>query len=463
MRLNAYALRRARSLVALAACIPFTIAAGQGFGLNEVGTCAVSRGFAVTGSPCADASTIFWNPAAAADLEGKSISIGASDVALRGSFRQDSTGRSYGSNIRPAIVPSGFASMRIGKAAVGIGVYVPYGLTSQWNNNFPGRFSALRASLQTIYVQPNIAWQANDHWSIGGGPVFGHSTVELTQALDLSQQLASQGVTFGMLGIASQTEFGRVKFRGSANAVGYNVGVHGKFGDWSLGARFISQLTFEYKDAAATFTQVPTNLTLPLNNPISPSTPVPIDALLAAQFSAGGPLVNQSGASRIVHPWQMQGGFGYNGFAGTKLSVDVARIGWSAFQTLPITFNGAAAADSRTLIENYDDSWSLRFGAEHQFHSWLGRLGYSYANTPAPDVTVTPLLPDMNRRNFAAGVELPIAKMYNLDIGYVHVNTPGRRGRIVERTSVSQDVSQINTGAYILSADVVSAALSIHF
>jgi long-chain fatty acid transport protein len=440
-----------------------SVASAQGFGLNEVGTCAVSRGFAATGSPCSDASTIFWNPAAAADLRGKSLSLGASDVMLRGVFHQDSTGRSYGSNVSPTIVPAGFAAMRIGRASAGIGVYVPYGLTSQWNDNFPGRFSALKASLKTVYIQPNVAFQANDTWSIGGGLVFGHSSVELTQALDLSQQSASGPVTFGMLGIASETEFGRAHFRGSADAVGYNVGVHGKFGDWSLGARFLSQLTFKYNDASVTFTQVPTNLTLAANNPVNPSTPVPVDALLASQFSAGGPLVSQTGSSRIVHPWQMQGGFGYNGFQGTRLSVDVARIGWSSFQTLPINFNGPAAAESRSLIEDYDDSWSFRFGAEHQFHSWVGRAGYSFANTPAPNVTVTPLLPDMNRRNFAAGFELPVAAMYRLDVGYVHVNTPGRRGRVIERTSSSQDAIQLNTGAYSLSADVVSAALIVNF
>jgi long-chain fatty acid transport protein len=451
------------ALAAIAICLPFTSSSGQGFGLNEVGTCAVSRGFAVTGSPCADASTIFWNPGAAADLTGNSISLGASNIALRGSFRQDTTGRKYDSNISPAIVPAVFAAMRVGRGSIGIGAYVPYGLTSQWNDNFPGRFSALKASLQTIYIQPNFAYQANENWSIGAGPIFGHSTVELTQALDLSQQSASGPVTFGMLGIASETEFGRAKLKGSANAVGYNLGVHGKFGDWSIGARFLSQLTFKYRNADATFTQVPTNLTLPLNNPVNPSAAVPVDALIAGQFAAGGALVSQTGNSEIVHPWQMQGGVGYNGFTDTRLSVDIARLGWSAFNTLPISFNGPAAAESRSLIEDYNDSWAFRFGAEHSFHSWTGRAGYSFANTPAPDVTVTSLLPDMNRRNFSLGAEIPMGPRYHFELAYLHVNTPGRRGRTMERTSMSQDVAQLNTGSYDLSADVISAAFNLHF
>jgi long-chain fatty acid transport protein len=461
--------------LAAAAALPAASVAAQGFGLNEVGTCAVSRGFAVTGSPCSDASTIYWNPAAAAELTGTSLSLGASLISVSGSFAQDRTGRSFGSNISPEAPPALFAAKRFGKGSLGIGVYVPYGLTSQWNDNFPGRFSALRASLQTIYIQPNIAYQLNDNWSIGGGPVFGHSTVDLTQSIDLSQQIVQPGVTFGQLGIAAETEFARAKFHGTSNAVGYNVGVHGKYDDWSVGVRYLSALSFDYNDARATFAQIPTNLTLPLGNPINPASTVPIDALLASQFASGGPLASQNGSSHIEHPWQLQGGIGYNGFENTKLSVDVARIGWSSFKTLPVNIgeplatpdaSGGTASGgplSRTLLEDYHDSWSYRFGAEHRMGSWTGRLGYSYAESPAPDVTVTPLLPDMNRRNFAAGIGVPLARMYNLDIGYVHVNTAGRRGRIVERTDESQTAAQLNSGTYSLRADVVSAALNITF
>jgi len=287
-------------------------ALAQGFGLNEVGTCAVSRAFAATGTPCPDASTIFWNPAAAAELPGKSISVGASAIIVKGSFRQDSTGRSYPSDINPALPPSLFAAMRFGQGSVGLGVYVPYGLTSQWNDNFPGRFSALRAALQTVYIQPNFAYQVTPNWSVGGGPVFGHSSVDLTQAIDLSQQPAAAGITFNQLGIAYETEFARAQVHGTATALGYNLGVHGKYGPWSVGARYLSALTFNYDHASAKFSQTATGLVLPQGNPVSPTgTPVPLDALLGAQFSPGGALVAQSASSTIKHPWQLQGGVGY--------------------------------------------------------------------------------------------------------------------------------------------------------
>lgn len=460
--------------VAAALCVSAASVSAQGFGLNEIGTCAVGRGFAATGTPCNDGSTIFWNPAAAAELGRNTVTVGANAIIVKGSFTADSSGTRYGSNIQPALVPSVFLNARRGRFAVGLGVYVPYGLTSQWYDNFPGRFSALKAKLQNIYIQPNLAYQLDENWSIGGGPVFGESTVELTQALDLSQATAAvingSPVTFGQLGIASQTEFGRVRLNGSATAVGYNVGVHGKYGPWSIGGRYLSALGFHYQGADVSFRQQPTGLFLAANNPIVPKgAAAPLDAVLSPQFAAGAPLSNQFGDSRITDPWQAQAGVGYSGIGGTTISADIVRFGWSKFNSLPVTFKGPAAANSRSLIEDYHDSWSYRFGAEHTIRSagmlqdWTGRVGYSYAETPAPDATVTPLLPDMNRRNVSAGVGIPFGSMYHVDLGYVHVNTPGRRGRIVERLSEAQDAQRLNSGVYDLKADVISLSLNANF
>src|SRR6185437_11550118 len=145
--------------------------------------------------------------------------------------------------------------------AIGTGLYVPYGLTSEWPDSFPGRFSAKKASLQTFYVPLNFAWQINDKWSIGGGPVFGHSKVELIQAVDLSQQLLPTGQTFAQIGIATGTEFARAHLNGTATAWGAQIGVSGHPSpNWMVGARYLSALEFKYDNATATFDQVNTGL-----------------------------------------------------------------------------------------------------------------------------------------------------------------------------------------------------------
>ena len=61
--------RLSRCLVLAALAAPMAVKA-QGFGLNEIGSCAVARGFAVTSIPCNDPSEIYWNPAATTGLAG---------------------------------------------------------------------------------------------------------------------------------------------------------------------------------------------------------------------------------------------------------------------------------------------------------------------------------------------------------------------------------------------------------
>jgi long-chain fatty acid transport protein len=155
-----------------------------------------------------DASLLFWNPAGLARLEGGSALLGVSAIQLNGKFVRDTTQTEYKGEAPLAIVPSVFVNKQMTymnrKWAIGGGVYVPYGLTSQWGDDFIGRFTAKKAALQTIYAQPNIAFNINDKWSIGGGPIYVKSHVELIQSIDLAAlPTTTAGVTFANLGFAS--------------------------------------------------------------------------------------------------------------------------------------------------------------------------------------------------------------------------------------------------------------------
>lgn len=460
-----------RGCLALAATLALPATGlGQGFGLNEIGSCAVGRGQAVTGAPCQDASAIYWNPAATVGQRGFGIYGGAAIVALGGAFTADTTGVRYPGDAPTEVPPHFFINYGAGRVAAGLGVYVPYGLTSQWRDDFPGRFSAQRASLATVYIQPNVAIElVPGRLSIGGGPVIGRSTVELVQALDLSQQLVAPGVTFAQAGVAPGTEFGRATLQGDAFAYGFHVGLQARLTPTlQLGARYLSQLSFRYDDARATFKQTPTGLviadTTGLSSALGGAPPgTSYDALLAGQFTGSGALTSQGVRTRIDHPAQAAVGLGFTGIANTTLSADLVWVNWSAFGELPVTFTGPAAANSRTLIEDYRDSWSVRTGVERRFDSVVGRAGFSFVRTPAPDVTVTPLLPDMNRFNYTLGVGIPFARWFALDASYLRVETQGRRGRIVERTSRSQAAAELNGGFYELDANILSVSLKANF
>jgi long-chain fatty acid transport protein len=302
--------RALRPLLALAVLLAPGVASAQGFGVNEIGSCAVARSYAVVGAPCADASTIFWNPAFAATLRGWSVLGGIALIDLSGDFERDTVDTEFETEAPVAPVPHLFVNYNApdSRRSLGLGVYVPYGLTMEWGGDFPGRFQAQRASIATIYVQPNFGYRINDAWAIGGGPIFAHSTVELKRSIDLSEQATGiPGVTFAQVGIPRRTEFARVDLEGRAIGLGGQIGVHGRLSPaWTVGARFMLPIWFEY-DGNARFSQVSTGLVL--GGPLPPTIPAgtPIDPLVQGQFTAGA-LVPQRVRTKIVHPAQVAAG-----------------------------------------------------------------------------------------------------------------------------------------------------------
>jgi long-chain fatty acid transport protein len=453
-------------IVAIGLMLPAP-ALAQGFGINEIGTCAASRAFAVTGSPCEDASSVFWNPGMVS-RSGWSLLAGAAVIKVGGKFTQDTTFREYDADAPTALVPHAFLSYRRANSriALGIGLYAPYGLTSQWTDSFPGRFVAKKAALATVYVQPNIAFQLTNNWSIGGGPIIGHSTVELVQAVDLSEQLTSPtGPSFGQLGIARRTEFAVANLNGDAMGFGAHFGIFGRPNErWTVGIRYLTKVDFKYEGAEATFTQTMTGLILPPGNPINPGAAVSVDALVAPTFAAGGALVTQEVETKIAHPAQLQAGFGYSGFANWLLSLDYAFTGWQSFKELPVSFQGPASSSNRVLIEDYNNTSAIRLGAQRSFASGAQlRLGFSGVASAAPDETVTPLLPEQNRAYASIGGAYPVTSRITLEGAYLNVMAAGKRGRIVERPLRTQSAASLNSGVYDLNAHVFSFSLRANY
>jgi long-chain fatty acid transport protein len=510
-------------LLFLAVCSLFlapSAARAQAFGLNEIGSCAFARGFSATSAPCNDASSIFWNPAALAGMKGNSMLLGGAAIKVGAKFTRDSAQGEHEADVPLALVPHLFLNRAMSeRMAVGIGVYVPYGLTSQWEDDFPGRFLAKKASIGTIYFQPNVAYSfKGGTWKVGGGPVIGHSTVELIQAADLADQIARVDSTtvpttrnvirFSQLGIAKRTEFSRATLEGSATSFGLNIGVLGKLtNNWTMGARYLSSLMMDYDGADATFKPTATGIVFAANNPLGYPAGTLFDtlALVRARYctaagdalpAAAGPTNGAAGtcaakgllgaqtvSTRIAHPDQFQIGFAYTGFANWLIAVDYEWTGWKKFTNLPVDFANDSIATvcsasiaatvnpcdfdvlDRDLYEDYNNTSAIRIGAERTLKSgWIVRAGFSGVAAAAPDETVTPLVPEQDRTYWSLGSEFPLVKdKITLDAAYGFVLGSGRRGRIDERLSRTQTGLQLNSGVYDLSAHVLSFSVKASF
>src|SRR5262249_18777194 len=240
--------------------------------------CAMARAGAAVAAPCEDGSATFFNPAALAiERDGSRASAGVTLVGPRGNF-VGFDGRVSGTmkNIW-VTVPAAYYSQPVGdRLAVGIGVFVPFGLTIEWPVDFAGRFVSYKTILEAPYLQPTIAYMVNDHVAIGGGPDFVFSNLELNQRADLATQQLAPGITFAQIGVPLGTDFANVKISGSDFSMAGHVGVLITANEkLSFGARYLSRHTIKTDDLSFESTQIPTGLRTPVPLPGIPAgTPI---------------------------------------------------------------------------------------------------------------------------------------------------------------------------------------------
>jgi long-chain fatty acid transport protein len=408
--------------------------------------------------PCPDGSAIFMNPAglASAVKNQWTISAGGVGIAPRGGFTNDNTGLESKLNNKVFPVPSVYITRGISdNVAAGVGLFAPYGLTTDWPTSSEGRFLGYKSVIRAIYIQPTLAARLGEYVKLGAGFDFNLFHVQLRQRVDLSEQLAAPGITFGNLGIPVGTDFADVNLHGNATGVGYHVGAifqpHKRV---SLGFRFMSRQKVTVDGAKAEISQVSTGLLLPPNNPLGRPAGTPVDSLVAPQFRTGGLLVNQDGSTAIRMPEQIGAGIMVNPVDKFKLLFDVTWQNWKVFDTLVID---TETLPTSIIPENFGATTAWRFGAEYAVSPTTAvRVGYLRHDAAEPTGSVTPNLPEGERAEFTAGFGTRLTGSLHVDLAYQYINQQDRRGRTV-------DFGQPDNGLFTFKAHLFGAHLTYTF
>ncbi len=435
--------------VGLAAAAPVS---AQGFGVYEQGACMMGRAGAGVADPCRDASGVFFNPAALS-FTSKTVTLGGALIGPKGTFTDTSGGPLDGTvsklNDKWYPVPNFYVSAPFMKrVAFGLGVFAPYGLTTDWPATSEGRFLGYKSLVQGVYIQPTVAFKVNDQVSVGGGVDITYLNVELRQRLDLAPvAIPGTPYTFGQVGVPAGTDFADLQLKGHAWHAGYHVGVQVKANDRvSFGARFLSQQVVGITNGAIRTTQIDTGLSLP---PTLGG--YPIDPLLAPLFATGGQLSNQSATSSIPLPSQFVAGVAYKVMPQVEVFADYQFTHWSAFAVLPI--DGEYLSES--ITESYKNVSGVRLGTEIGLGKRaVVRGGVNLHGAAAPDQTVTPNLPEGSRREFNVGLGYQLTRSLRFDAAYMYLYQPDRAGRTG---------AMPNNGIYSFDANLLSASVSFMF
>ena len=359
-------------------------AAAAGFGIYEQGARAMGTAGAFT-ARADDPSSIYFNPAGLAHVEGNSLLLSPNLLYYKTDFAGVAPFPGFGvtEETKGEIFPpfSAYFAHRFGGAVVaGIGVTTPYGLQVAWDNpdEFTGRTISTFSRITPFYVTPSLAWAPSSQWRVGGGVAVALSTVELQRHFQAYNPLDDRTDDVGEVVIDSDTGTG----------VGFNLGAQ-----WwpnekmRFGATWRSKITVDY-EGPADFTQIPTG------NPT-------FDGIVAASFPP-----DQTASTTIGFPAQASVGGARRLTDAWSAELDVNWTQWSSFDRLDIAFSTTPSRNISSTPD-WDDAWNVRTGLEYRGHAgtspWAWRAGYYYDESPQPAENVGPLLPDANRHGLTGG------------------------------------------------------------
>jgi long-chain fatty acid transport protein len=379
-------------------------AAASAFALIEQSS-GLGNAFAGGAAAAEDATTIFFNPAGMSRLNGTQASAAVSAIKPSAKF---SDGGSTGAALQTAggnggdagslaFVPNVYAVTELGQGMrFGLGVNMPFGLKTEYDPSWIGRFQAIKSDIRTININPSISYQVNEVMSLGLGLSYQHIAGELTSAVNYSAAAFSAGGAALLTAIGGAGKEGVTTMSGTDSAWGYNLGaLFNATPSTRVGVAYRSKLTYTLK-GTINFTNVPAALAA---SPTFANGDVTLPVDMPDMFSL-------SAFHQLNDKWD--------------LMADASRTGWGTFQQLVITRTNGTVA--QTVQEKWKNTWRFSLGATHHYNEqWLARVGVAYDQTPVPDAYRTARIPDNNRTWLAFGGQYKPSAAGTLDFGYARL------------------------------------------
>lgn len=371
-----------------------------GFRLPEAGVKAMGMGFAFT-AQADDPSAIYFNPAGLTQLEGNNLMLGVTYARSNGAEFNGSTPLTLGATVSEApktmdfYIPNAYYTYtnKSRGMAFGVGIFTPFGLGEEYQNRDTSIFrnQTTKIDLQTIVINPTIAFDINEYLSIGAGIdyMWGKVKLQKTPVVPAGAPSGGPGQFY-------------TKLEGSADAWGYNFGI-------LLKPTNNAKVGFNYR---------------------SPFKPDVKDGDFTASNLAGtaNPLIFPMGTTRISGTLDLPAtaafGVSYT-FKRLTVEADADWTFWSSYQELKIT-NATVPTYSSTSTKNWKDVCAIRVGTEYRVTDPLAlRLGFAWDPSPVPAETLGPDLPDSDRLNYMVGVGYKIGK-WTIDIAGMYIDKKDR-------------------------------------
>lgn len=389
---------------------------GAGFQLSEYSVTHLGRAFSGAGVVGDDYSSIAFNPAGMG-LKNSGAQMGATLIAIKASVKGETvngliTSGKEGSIRLYSFIPHAFTQYRFNeKWVVGLGIYAPFGLSTNYNNDWFGRTHALKSYVSAMDIAPSFSYQVTDQFFVGSSFVLERANAELTNRLP-------------------STWDGENKVRGDDWTMGYQVGVmyrpqkDTRFG-LDYRSKFVHDLRGKHKVTGST------------------------------EF--GGMFKNgyTAGSAKLTLPEHVLFS-AYHKVNKFGLSASAKWTRWSRFKNLDVYSSNFVGGYSRTK-ENWEDVWMLSVGLDYHYNNnWTFRCGFAFDESPVKNPTYrTARIPDNDHWLTSVGLSY-YRENVQIDAGYTHIYIPPSRTYNVASGSTLD-------AKYNMQANLLGVQMQYHF
>ena len=445
------------------------VAYGSAFALQEQSGSGLGNAFAGGAAVAEDAATIFTNPAGMSRLTNMQAAVAGSVICLQAKFSDNGSlpaslqtlGGNGGDAGSCAVIPALYLASPINNQwSVGIGVNVPFGLKTEYDSDWIGRFQAVKSKIETINVNPAVSFKASDMVTIGGGANYQHLKAELTSRVNYAGAIglaAQQAAAAGQIPAAAITPIltaysgaqSDAKITGNDGAWGWNIGVLVNIDPQTrFGASYRSTIKYDVSGSAE------------FSNPPVPALPASLAPVAGALANAvNGVLANGDVKLSLKVPDTANVSIFRQIDSKWDVMADVQYTGWSTVQNLTIVRSTGAVLS--TTPENFRDTWRASIGANYHYSDqWMFRGGLAFDQSPIRDALRTPRLPDNDRTWISFGAQYKFSPQLLLDAGYTYI--------FVKDPSINQNAGSTPTnglisGTYKSNVNIVAAQVTYTF
>ncbi len=426
--------RRSLMLTALALATAMALPqAGHAsaFQLKENSAKGMGRAYAGSTTAGGDASVVVNNPAAMTLLDGTYFQADLSAINFSAKFHgsaQDALGRpiggGHGGDAGTTVpVPAFFIATKIAdRWHLGLGFSVPFGFKTDYDNDWVGRYNAIKSKFQSLDATLSASYDVTDAFTLGVSAIAQKTSAEHPSAVNfnpVARGLAQQGVQAGALPPAFLQQVGLLvppgsdgfaKIKGDDWDYGWQVGAF-----WKISPQDRLALSYRSKidhklDGTGNF-KVPTNVAVLLSSPL-------VAPLLAG--AGGVPFTHSGGTAAFTTPavaglsyWHQDEKFG--------LGLDLSWTKWDVFKDLVVNYDNPAQPPSVEPLR-WRNSWYGAIGGDYYLNEKVTlRGGVAVDTTPTHASTRDPRVPDSTRKLLAFGIGYQASQQFEINASYMHV------------------------------------------